>query len=140
MTDNRFEPTRQPRPGEGDGGREQTEDTRDGVADDVIPVDPVTDGSAEAGTRDEDLLGEAADDPLADEILDKETVSNDAVAGETVFEGEDPGGSGRGDESGEVQPAYPERDLDDPDVTLIDETADAARPEGRRGVVDPEEL
>jgi len=133
----RFEQTRETRPGEGARGGEQTEDTEDGIVDDVVPVDPATDGTVESGTRDEDLLGDAAGDAMAEKMLEKQTVDSDGVAGETVFDGDGPGGSGPGgSEPVELAPEYAEHDEDDPEVTLLDETPDAARPDGAHATVD----
>lgn len=65
-----------------------------------------------------------------DQAMPMETVTNDAVAGETVFSGAGTGNDGpTGGAPGEVQPAYAEHD-EAADITLADESPDAARPDG----------
>lgn len=96
----------------------------DEVTDTTVPEDPQADGSVEAGTRADDELSSLGDDELADAAMSKDTVTNDAVAGETVFPGagirnEGPtGGSPR-----EVEPKYDEHDPNE-QIDLAEEEAD----------------
>ena len=70
-----------------------------------------------------DSTGEFPDDPLRDAAEGKQTVDNDAVAGETIYPG--PGDGNDGPTGGAEREAEPEYDEHDPgeeaDVDLDDQ-------------------
>lgn len=63
---------------------------------------------------------ENAGDPLTDPAISQETVTNDAVAGETVIDNGHYAGP-TGSESLEADPVYAENDLAGEDIDLDDE-------------------
>lgn len=86
----------------------------DDLTDTTVPEDPAEDGTVEAGTRLDDELSESGDDELAAESMSKQTVTNDAVAGQTVFPSagiRDEGPTGGA--TGETEPIYDEHDSPD---------------------------
>lgn len=78
-----------------------------------------TNGTAVNGT-DEDTVS----DPIAAKATAKQTVTNDAVAGETVLPGAGDGNDGpTGGSPGEAQPIYGEDERDDEAIVLSNDAA-----------------
>lgn len=98
--------------GPGDGLDEASTDFgrhADDLTDTTVLEDPAEDGTVEAGTRPDDELSALGDDELAAESMSKQTVTNDAVAGQTVFPGAGIRNEGpTGGAPSEIEPIYDE--------------------------------
>jgi hypothetical protein len=101
--------------------------TATGEGADLGPADPITgvpngDGSLDDEAVLDDDPDLEADDPERIQAESMTTVTNDAVAGETVLPGSGDGNDGpTGGSPTEIQPILPDTDRDDADMDLRDE-------------------
>jgi len=105
--------------------RDDIDPNATGEGADLGPADPITgvpngDGSLDDEAR---LPDDAdAEDPLAVRAESMDTVTNDAVAGETVLPGAGEGNDGpTGGAPGEIEPILPDNDLDAGGLDLDDD-------------------
>jgi hypothetical protein len=95
-----------------------------GPDDDLGADDPITGVTAARTDLDDTGTDEPSDapDPLEVRAQSRTTVTNDAVAGETVLPGTGDGNDGpTGGSLGEIQPILPDNDLAGEDIDLDDE-------------------
>jgi hypothetical protein len=79
-------------------------------------VEPMSNSTESGGTADEADGAEPYADPLQEAAQSKQTVDNDAVAGETVYPGPGEGNNGpTGGAEREIEPVYDEHGNDETD-------------------------